>query len=211
MSYKILFCLFAISSLGCLAQTNPEDIIVIYDVKNQDEKVILKSELSSNLDSLSMHLVDEKRSMLLSKKDSLTLRKFLVGHWSFKNSKRSNDKPSNLSSVDKYIFDQNGEFTQIKENDTASGTWFIEKSSRANLTLKFNNPQIAIKDKEILKYLPKDEIKKITFDSKLICIREINDEALVISSFILQNQTNFDNMFFRLVLTTYNRKSKEDN
>ncbi|MDX1783192.1 MAG: hypothetical protein R3361_03450, partial [Aequorivita vladivostokensis] len=68
MKQKLLIFLFAILSSSTFGQTNPEDIIIVYDSLNPRGKIILKSELASNLDSLSTHLVDDKRIELLTKK-----------------------------------------------------------------------------------------------------------------------------------------------
>ncbi|SDX46762.1 hypothetical protein [Aequorivita viscosa] len=68
MKQKLLIFLFTILSSSTFGQTNPEDIIIVYDSLNPSGKIILKSKLASNLDSLSTHLVDDKRTDLLIKK-----------------------------------------------------------------------------------------------------------------------------------------------
>src|SRR5690554_1926696 len=106
MKQKLLIFLFTILSSSTFGQTNPEDIIIVYDSLNPSGKIILKSKLASNLDSLSTHLVDDKRTDLLTKKDSSTLKKLLIGDWKLESAKRVNGKTLNIQTPDQIRFEE---------------------------------------------------------------------------------------------------------
>ena len=205
MKHKLLILLFTIFSSICFGQTNPEDIIIVYDSLNPNGKILLKSELMSNLDSLSTHLVDDKRSELLIKKDSLTIKNLLIGKWILESVKRTNGESFNLQTSQKLTFNENTNFIQIIKGDTITGKWLVKNEINSNLLLKYDKPQISIKDKEILKYLPEEQIKAMTYSSNNFSIMEINNQSLIFFTFIPENVENFDEMFFRLILITYKR------
>ena len=205
MKHNLLFLLFTIFSSICFGQTNPEDIIIVYDSLNPSGKMILKSELASDLDSLSIHLIDEKRNKLLTKKDTLTIKKLLIGNWKFERAKRINGKSFNLQTSEQITFEENRNFIQISKGDTIQGKWFVKNENNGNLLLKYDEPQISIKDKNILKYLPKEQIKAMTFSSNTLSIMEINKQSLIFTNFFPENIQQTDNMFYRLVLTTYKK------
>lgn len=196
---------FAILTSFGYSQTNPENLILVYDSLNSEGKLILKSDLVSDLDSLSIFLFDEMEEKLLVQKDSITIRKMLVGKWKLKSIERVNGAPFNLESYQNIQFSEKGECILENLNDTVLGTWNVVNESIGNLRLKYNEPQIMIKDKEILKLLPPEQIKSLTYSSGIKAIKEIDNNILVFMSFIPQNTENIDNMFYRLILTTYER------
>ncbi len=205
MNNGLLPLLFALSFSICFSQTNPEDVIVVYDSLHPNGKVILKSELGSDLDSLSIHLVDEKRKEILSKKDTIAIKTLLVGSWILQSTKRINGKSINLQTSKQMTFNENGNFVQIHENDTLKGKWFVKNVINGNLLLKYNKPYIPIKDKTILKSLSQEQIKAISFDSNILSITEINHEHLIFANFLDGNFGDINKMFYRLVLATYKR------
>ena len=205
MKHKLLILLFTIFSSICFGQINPEDIIVVYDSLNPSGKVILKSELTSDLDSLSIHLVDEKRNELLTKKDSLTIKNLLTGKWKLESTKRINGKSFNLQSYEQLTFNENQNFIQVLEGKTTQGKWFLETKTNGNLRLKYNEPQFSITNKELLKHLPEEQLKALSFDSNTLSIMEINEELLIFATFIHENVGQIDDMFYRLILMTYRK------
>lgn len=184
-------------------QVNPENIILEYDIQNGTEKVIFKNELSADFDSLSSQLIDEKRKELMSTKDSATIKNLIVGTWEIKNSVRVNGESANIQLEDKFIFSDNGEFLSYNRYDTVGGKWFIAISDLGNLKLEFDEPQTYIKDKAILKYLPKEQIEAMTYTSNILAIAEIDEQRLIFATFILTLYENIDDMHYRLILTTY--------
>jgi len=205
MKQKALIFSLMLSSSICFCQTNPEDIIIVHDSLNPNGKIIIKSDLISDLDSLSIHLVDDKRNDLLAKKDILTIKKLLIGNWILESTKRVNGKPLNLHISKQFTFNENGDFIQMFKEDIIHGKWFVKKEINGNLVLNYNEPQISIKDKEILKHLSKEQIKAMTYSSNVFSIMEINEQSLIFSTFIPENTEQIDKMFYRLILITYKR------
>ena len=203
MKDKLLILLFTIFSSICSGQTNPEDIIIVYDSLNPTGKILLKSELTSNLDSLSTYLVDDKMNELLTKKDTLIIKKLLIGNWRLQDTKRLNGKSFNLQIAEQFTFNENQNFVQILEEKKSQGKWFVNHKTNGNLTLKYNERQFSITNEELLKYLPEEQVKAMSFDSNMLSIMEINEEQLVFATFLPENVQDLDNMFYRLVLTTY--------
>src|SRR5690606_35222999 len=144
MKQKLLIFLFAILSSSTFGQTNPEDIIIVYDSLNPRGKIILKSELASNLDSLSTHLVVDKRIELLTKKDSSTIKKLLIGNWKLESAKRINGKTLNIQTPDQIRFDENQNFIQNLKGKILKGEWFVKQNPIGNLHLKYNERQFLI-------------------------------------------------------------------
>lgn len=205
MKRKVLFFLLTLFSSMCFCQTNPEDIIIVRDSSNPKGKVILKSELISDLDSLSIHLMDDRKNDLLIKKDSLTIKNLLVGKWIFESAKRINGKTYNLQPSKQFTFDKNGNFTQIIKDESIKGKWFAKKEINGNLQLNYNEPQFLIKDKEIIKHLSKEQVKAMTYSSNVFSIMDINEQTLIFLNFIPENTNEKDKMFYRLILITYKR------
>jgi hypothetical protein len=189
-------------SLVSFGQTNPEDIIVVRDVTNQTEKIILKSELSSDLDSLSMILMDEKREELLSKKEPTTISQLLIGSWKKEHSKRVNGKHAPLLTFEKITFKKNETFKQVAQGVKAKGKWTVKNNPVGNLRLQYNQTQTHIKDKDLLKLLPEEHIKAMSYDSNVLSVKEITETKLVMISFVALNG---EHQFFRMVLTTYSK------
>ncbi|OAD92720.1 hypothetical protein A7A78_02080 [Aequorivita soesokkakensis] len=208
MKQKLLIFLFAILSSSTFGQTNPEDIIIVYDSLNPRGKIILKSELASNLDSLSTHLVDDKRIELLTKKDSSTIKKLLIGNWKLESAKRINGKTLNIQTPDQIRFDENQNFIQNLKGKILKGEWFVKQNPIGNLHLKYNERQFLITDEELIKQLPEEQIESMSFNSDILSIMEIDKEHLIFANFVLENAQDFDNMFFRLVLITYIKTDK---
>ncbi|MFN8255021.1 MAG: hypothetical protein U0W24_04990 [Bacteroidales bacterium] len=204
MKATLTIILAIITNLG-YGQTNPEDIILVYDSLNPNGKMILKNDLVSDLDSLSTFLLDETQEKILTQNDSVTIRKSLIGKWTLTSVERVNGMPFNLQSYQNIQFSEDGKFIFENPNDTVLGTWNAIKERNGNLHLSYNEPQIAIKDKEILKLLPKEQIDALTYSSETKAIKEIDDNTLVFMTFILENTENIDDMFYRLILTTYKR------
>ena len=208
MKQKLLIFLFTILSSSTFGQINPEDIIIVYDSLNPSGKIILKSKLASNLDSLSTHLVDDKRTDLMTKKDSSTLKKLLIGDWKLESAKRVNGKTFNIQTPDQIRFDENQNFIQILKGKISRGEWFVKQNLIGNLHLKYNERQFLITDEELIKQLPEEQIESMSFNSNILSIMEIDEEHLVFTNFVLENAQDFDNMFFRLVLITYIKTDK---
>ena len=205
MKQSLLILLFTILTFLSFGQTNPENIIIVYDSLNPSGKMILKSELATNLDSLSTHLVDDIRIELRTKKDSTTIKKLLIGDWKLESTKRINGKTFNLQMFEYIKFEGNQNFTQTLEGKKSQGKWFAKNTTIGNLKLKYNERQFSITNEELLEQLPKEQVESLSFESNTLTIMEINEEHLVFATFLPENTQDFDNMFYRLVRTTYIR------
>ena len=189
-------------------QTDAEDIILVYDSLNPNGKVVLKSELLYNLDSLSLFLVDDVRDELMTKMDSTTIRNFLIGSWTLESVKRINEKPYSLQVDEKMQFHEDGNFVIINTGNTSIGTWTVMMKNNGNLHLSYDEPQISIKDKEILNLLTAEQIKSMTFSSSIEFIKQVDSKTLVLMTFVPENPKHsgdVDDMFFRLILATYKK------
>lgn len=182
------------------SQVNPEDIIVVYDSLNPKGKVILKSEMSKNLDSIDIHLLEERKLELLTKKDSLLIRKEIIGRWNLNSVKTLNGKPYNLQVFEEMELTNDGIFNIVENKEIISGKWEI---SNGELILKYNEPQCQIKDKAILKILPKEQIESLTYSSNFLSIRKIANTNIEFMHFLPENTENIDEMFYVLVLSNY--------
>ena len=204
MKISLTIILTIITNLG-YSQTNPEDIVIVYDSLNPNGKVIIKSDLISDLDSLSTFLLDDMKEKLLTQSDSATIRKSLIGKWTLIRVERINGLPVNLQSYQNMHFSEDGKFIFVNPNDIVHGTWNVIKETNGKLHFSFNEPQIAIWDKEILELLTKKQIDAMTYSSDTKSIKEINNDTLVFFTFIPENTQNSEDMFYRLILTTYKK------
>ena len=184
---------------------NPENILWVYDSLNPKGRMVLKSDIISDLDSLSTLLFDEMQEKLFALKDSTTLRNALIGKWRLKSIERVNGIPFKLQSYENIQFSEQGEFILENINDTVRGRWNLVNARNGNLLYKYNKPQLAVKDKEILKLLSEEQIKSIAYNSGMMAIKIIDNDTLVFMTFIPQNTKNFDDTYYRLILTTYKR------
>ncbi|GHC65135.1 hypothetical protein SAMN05421855_1146 [Ulvibacter litoralis] len=181
-------------------QVSPEDIIVVYDSINPKGKVLLKSEMSKNLDSINIHLLEDKKIELLTKKDSLLISKEIIGRWNLNSIKTSNGKPYNLQVFEKIELTNDGIFNILDNEEIISGKWEI---SKGELILNYNEPQCQIKDKALLKILPKEQIESLTYSSNFLNIRKIDNTNIEFMHFLPENIENIDEMFYVLVLSNY--------
>ena len=124
--------------------------------------MVLKSDIISDLDSLSTLLFDEMQEKLFALKDSTTLRNALIGKWRLKSIERVNGIPFKLQSYENIQFSEQGEFILENINDTVRGRWNLVNARNGNLLYKYNKPQLAVKDKEILKLLSEEQITPST-------------------------------------------------
>ncbi|WP_157957283.1 hypothetical protein [Winogradskyella tangerina] len=205
MKQKFIVLLTFFNVFVFFGQTDPEDIIVVYDSLNPNGKVILKSNLSSNLDSLSPHLVDDMRKELFIKKDSATISKLLVGKWKIKSVKRINGDSTNLIVQDSLVFGADHYYSQSSDGKTVEGKWILKTNMIGNVTIQYNEKQYPVLDENIIKALPKDYLESLSYDSNILSITELNEEYLILTTFLLENAHDFDTMFYRLVLKTYAR------
>lgn len=201
----ILTIFFVIIRILGFGQTNPEDIILVYDSLNPNGTVILKSELVSDLDSLSRFLIDDMQEKLMTKKDSATIRNLLIGKWTLESVQRVNGIPFNLQAYEKMQYKIDDKFVLENPDDTVRGYWKVINERHGNLHLTYDEPQIAIKDKNILKLLPEEQIKSLTYSSGIKVIKEIDSKMLLLMTFIPENTENINDMFYRLILTTYRK------
>jgi hypothetical protein len=181
-------------------QVSPEDIIVVYDSLNPKGKVLLKSEMSKNLDSINIHMLEDTRLDLLTKKDSLLISKEIIGSWNLNTIKTSSGKPYNLQVFEKIEIRNDGKFNILDNEEIISGKWEI---SKGELTLNYDEPQCQIKDKALLKILPKEQIKSLTYSSNFLSIRKVDNKNIVFMHFLPENMENIDEMFYVLVLSNY--------
>lgn len=200
-----LATLFVLITIFGYSQTSPEDIIMVYDELNPNGKMILKSELVTNLDSLSLFLKDETEEKLLVQQDSSTIRNALIGKWTLESVERVNGIPFNLVSYQNLQFRESGEFSFERSNEKVQGTWTVRNKRKGTLLFNYYEPQLAIIDKEIIAQLPKEQIQALTFSSETRMIKAIDKDTLVFMTFIAGNPENIDDMFCRLILTTYKR------
>ena len=190
----MLTCIFG------FGQVSPEDIIVVYDSLNPNGKVLLKSEMSKNLDSINVHLLEDKKLELLTKKDSLTIRKETIGRWNLNSIKTSNGTSYNLQVFEEIELTNDGEFNILDNEEIISGKWELRKGE---LVLNYNEPQCQIKDKALLKILPKEQIESLTYTSNFLSIRKIDNHNIEFMHFLPENIENIEEMFYILVLSNY--------
>ena len=199
MKQKLTLIFFLSFTFG-LSQVSPEDLIIVYDSTNPKGKISLKSNLSNNLDSINIHLLEDKKIELLTKKDNLIIRTHIIGDWTLKSVERTNGIPYNLSVCEKIRFKKNGEFTIIENGKVIKGKW---KINTGEITLNYNEPYCQIKDKYILDLLTKEQIKSVTYSSNILHIKEIDDKSIVFMHFLPENPENIDDMFYFLVQSIY--------
>lgn len=202
MKLKLFTLIFIISCTFGFSQVNPEDIIIVYDSINPNGKVLLKSDLSKNLDSINIYQLQDKKIELLTKLDNLTIAKQIIGNWNLNSVERTNGLSYNLQVIDKIEFKENRKFKIYENKQVISGKWQI---NNGELTLNFNKPQCQIKEKTILKMLSKDQIKSITYNSNILHIKEIDNKNIVFMNFLEENTDNVDDIFFILILSKYNK------
>lgn len=202
MKLKLFTLIFIISCTFGFSQVNPEDIIIVYDSINPNGKVLLKSDLSKNLDSINIYQLQDKKIELLTKLDNLTIAKQIIGNWNLNSVERTNGLSYNLQVIDKIEFKENRKFKIYENKQVISGKWQI---NNGELTLNFNKPQCQIKEKTILKMLSKDQIKSITYNSNILHIKEIDNKNIVFMNFLQENTDNVDEIFFILILSKYNK------
>ncbi|WP_299115938.1 hypothetical protein [uncultured Winogradskyella sp.] len=200
MKQKLITLLITLTCTFGFGQVSPEDIIVVYDSLNPKGKVLLKSEMSKNLDSINIHILDDKRLELLTKKDSLLISKEIIGSWNLNTIKTSSGKPYNLQVFEKIEIRNDGKFNILDNEEIISGKWEI---SKGELTLNYDEPQCQIKDKALLKILPKEQIKSLTYSSNFLSIRKVDNKNIVFMHFLPENMENIDEMFYVLVLSNY--------
>tara|TARA_R110001592_G_scaffold271330_1_gene537815 strand:- start:722 stop:1336 length:615 start_codon:yes stop_codon:yes gene_type:complete len=200
MKQKLITLLIILTCTFGFGQVSPEDIIVVYDSLNPKGKVLLKSEISKNLDSINIHLLEDKKMELLIKKDSLLISKEIIGRWNLNSIKTSNGKPYNLQVFQEIELTNDGKFNILDNEEIISGKWEI---SKGELTLNYNEPQCQIKDKALLKFLPKEQIESLTYSSNFLSIRKIDDTNIEFMHFLPENIENIDEMFYVLVLSNY--------
>jgi len=200
MKQKLITLLIILNCTFGFSQVSPEDIIVVYDSLNPKGKVLLKSEMSKNLDSINIHMLEDKKLELLTKKDSLLIRKEIIGSWNLNTVNTSNGKPYNLQVFKKIEITNDGKFNIVDNEEIISGKWEINKGE---LILKYNEPQCQIKDKALLKILPKEQIESLTYSSNFLSIRKIDNNNIAFMHFLPENMENIDEMFYVLVLSNY--------
>ncbi|WP_139149447.1 hypothetical protein [Ulvibacter litoralis] len=200
MIQKLITLLIMLTCTFGFGQVSPEDIIVVYDSINPKGKVLLKSEMSKNLDSINIHLLEDKKIELLTKKDSLLISKEIIGRWNLNSIKTSNGKPYNLQVFEKIELTNDGIFNILDNEEIISGKWEI---SKGELILNYNEPQCQIKDKALLKILPKEQIESLTYSSNFLNIRKIDNTNIEFMHFLPENIENIDEMFYVLVLSNY--------
>ena len=202
MKQKLITLLIILTCTFGFGQVSPEDIIVVYDSLNPKGKVLLKSELSKNLDSINIHMLEDKRLELLTKKDSLLIRKEIIGRWNLNSIKTSNGKPYNLQVFEEIELTNDGKFNILNNEEIISGKWEI---SKGELTLNYNEPQCQIKDKALLKILPKEQIESLTYNSNFLSIGKIDKTNIEFMHFLPENIENIDEMYYVLVLSNYKK------
>lgn len=200
MKQKLITLLIILTCTFGFGQVSPEDIIVVYDSLNPKGKVLLKSEMSKNLDSINIHMLEDKKLELLTKKDSLLITKEIIGSWNLNTIKTSSGKPYNLQVFEKIEITNDGKFNILNNEEIISGKWEI---SKGELTLNYNEPQCQIKDKALLKILPKKQIESLTYSSNFLSIRKIDNTNIEFMHFLPENIENLDKMFYVLVLSKY--------
>jgi len=200
MKQKLITLLILLTCITGFGQVSPEDIIVVYDSINPNGKVLLKSEMSKNLDSINIHLLEDKKRELLTKKDSLIISKEIIGRWNLNSIKTSNGTPYNLQVFEEIELTNDGKFNILNNEEIISGKWEIRKGE---LILNYNEPQCQIKDKALLKILPKEQIESLTYSSNFLSIRKIDNRNIEFMHFLHENIENIDEMFYILVLSNY--------
>jgi hypothetical protein len=200
MKQKLITLLIILTCTLGFGQVSPEDIIVVYDSLNPKGKVLLKSEMSKNLDSINIHTLEDIRLELLTKKDNLLINKDIIGIWNLNSVKTSNGKPYNLQVFEKIEIMNDGKFNILDNKEIISGKWEVNKGE---LTLNYDKPQCQIKDKALLKILPKDQIESLTYSSNIISIRKVDNKNIVFMHFLPENMENINEMFYVLVLSNY--------
>ena len=200
MKQKLITLLIILTCTFGFGQVSPEDIIVVYDSLNPKGKVLLQSEMSKNLDSINMHMLEDTRLKLLTKKDSLLISKEIIGSWNLNSVKTSNKKPYNLQVFEKIEITNDGKFNIVDNDEIISGKW---KISKGELILHYNEPQCHIKDKALLKIIPKEQIESLTYSSNFLSIRKVDNKNIVFMHFLPENIENIDEMFYVLVLSNY--------
>lgn len=199
----MFICLFVI--ICSFGQTNPEDIIIRYNSDGSRE-VINKNDLSMNPDSVDLMLVSEVEEMYLMRLDSMTLLKRLIGKWTFKSAQRTNGKNINSGSASSYEFRKDGTFVLRDADERIEGKWTVHHGGNAVISLAYDKPRVAIKDKNVLKYLDKEALKAITFSSETISLTAINSTKMTIrSSVIVSHPKGVNNVFYRIVLLNYDK------
>lgn len=200
MKQQLITLLIMLTCVFGFSQVSPEDIIIVYNSLNPKGKVLLKSEMSKNSDSINIHLLEDKKLELLTKKNSLLISKEIIGHWNLNSVKTSNGEPYNLQVFQEIELTNDGKFNILDHEEVINGKWEI---SKGELTLNYNEPQCQIKDKALLKILPKEQIESLTYSSNFLSIRKIDNTNIEFMHFLPENTENIDEMFYVLVLSNY--------
>lgn len=210
MKSNLIFFLLIFSTSVGFGQVSPEDIIIVYDSLNPNGKVILKDELSSNLDSLDGYLVNDKKIELMTKLDTITIKNLLIGTWIKESVKRINGENFNLVSAEQYIFNENLTYVEIHEDHSMEGKWSLgEILPSGSLKLTYDEPlkRELHMDMETMKKIYSDKmIEDLLFiRGNTLSIKSINEQMLVFMTFIPKHPEDFDDSSQMLILTTYKR------
>jgi len=207
---KILFLIFQIIGTSTILgqdnpKTNPENILLKYN-KDGASKIIYKNELSHNLDSINMYVLNEIKHELFIKMDSLQITKLLVGKWSLQNAYRINDKEEKYQT---HVLELKGDGTFIDTypSDTTNGKWSYQKTEIGNLKLDYNEPQSMIKDKNLLKNLDEKTIKSMTYSSRTMAINSIDDESLrFFDTILIDSSLNSGEIYYRVIFINHKKE-----
>lgn len=202
MKQKLIILLIISSCTFGFGQVNPEDIILVYDSNNPEGKVLLKDEIAMNPDSFNVHMLEDKRIELTTKKDDLSITQEIVGRWNLNSIKTSNGEPYNLQVFKGIELTIDGKFNILDGEETISGEWEINKG---NLILNYNEPQYQIKNKALLKILPKEQIESLTYSTNHLSIRKIDNSNIEFMHFLPENTESLDEMFYIIVLSNYTK------
>lgn len=135
-----------IGTLTIFGQVNPENIMIKLSVDGSN-KIIYKNELSNNLDSININLLNEVRHELFIKQDSIKITELLIGKWSLQNAEWINSKEE-IYKTHMIELNEDGTFMDIYPADTTQGKWSYQKMEIGNLKLEYNEPQSKIKNKK---------------------------------------------------------------
>lgn len=201
----IVFLLLKISPYSfCQNELNPEDIII--NIKGGSNEILDKKVLSGDPDSVHMGLIDEVKPRFITKLDSNSIKKNIVGKWCYSLSRRTNGIINEYDSKEIYEFKEDGTFSNyILGNDTISGKWELYNYEKGEIILRFSKPY------EYFKTIPRYESfdeqmkKSLTFENNIITINNISEHELSLIN-VLTITPIIDDIYYRIYFNIYSRE-----
>ena len=208
--FKIFFLCIVTFFTTVYSQENkkadPENIIIQWE-NGKIKKTYYKNELSYNPDSINSLLLEDEIKRFTICIDSLKLTRMLFGKWILKDARRISGKIVDYNAPLTLEFLQNGSFIQFDSQDTVHGNWIYGKNGMGELMLEYSKPQTLIKDRNILKGLNEEILKKITYNSNIFTINFIDENILkFISSIQVGDLESTNNTYFSLVFLNYEKE-----